>query len=69
MPVHRRQRYKTGLGLIIDVRRIAADESWADVTITDPGGVSWTKRQRLTHGELPFAAELVAGYPLVEVGE
>jgi hypothetical protein len=69
MTLHRHQRYRTDQGLVIDVNRVAHDESWADVTVTDPGGSSWTKRQRLAHGELPFGAELVVGYPLVAVTE
>ncbi len=57
MAIQRHQRYQTKMGLIIEVRRLASDLAWADITVTDQNGVSWTKRQRLREGELPFAAE------------
>jgi len=48
-------------GLLVAVRRVARDRSWADVEVHDPASPSvlaWRKRQPLRGGQLPFAAEL-----------
>lgn len=34
-------------GVAIEVRRVAADGSWADVRCVPPDGKPWTKRQKL----------------------
>jgi len=48
-------------GLLVAVRRVARDRSWADVEVHDPNrpkALAWRKRQPLRGGQLPFAAEL-----------
>ncbi len=57
--MHKGQRYISGLGMRFRVNKVAHDDSWVDVTVTDPVGNSWPKRQRLVRGEFPFAVELV----------
>lgn len=53
------ERYRSGLGLTLDIHRVAKDGAWADVTVTDPGGTSWRKRQRLRDGTFPFGVQRV----------
>jgi hypothetical protein len=31
----------------VQVMRVAKDETWADIRVTQPSGYSWTKRQPL----------------------
>jgi len=50
------ETYVTDDGMRIDVTRVAADHSWADITVTQRGGASWNKRQPLQDGELPYKA-------------
>lgn len=47
-------------GLLVAVRRVARDRSWADVEVHDPNRptvLAWRKRQPLRGGQLPFAVE------------
>lgn len=41
-------------GSRVEVKRVAADHSWADVKVTRPDGISWIKRQPLNGGRLPY---------------
>lgn len=41
-------------GTRIEVKRVASDHSWADIKVTQRSGASWSKRQPLRDGELPF---------------
>lgn len=53
-------------GTRITINRCARDGSWADITVTQPHGASWRKRQPLRAGRLPFDAvrvEELAGDP------
>src|SRR3954447_9173400 len=45
-------------GSRVEVKRVAADHSWADVKVTQPGGASWSKRQPLRGGRLPYEGAL-----------
>ena len=63
--------YSPQFGTTILVRRVAADRSWADITVQDgrttgtvPGTVmSWNKRQVLTDGKFPYEVEEVMTTP------
>jgi hypothetical protein len=41
-------------GSRVEVKRVAVDHAWADVKVTQPGGASWSKRQPLADGRLPY---------------
>lgn len=56
----------------VQVRRVARDGTWADIRVTTREGASWTKRQPLNDGRMPYLvrdiAELIAaGVPLAAV--
>jgi len=38
----------------VQVRRVARDGSWADIRVTTRQGATWTKRQPLTDGRMPY---------------
>ena len=42
-------------GVDIGITRVAADGTWADITVSPPSGAGWTKRQ-----PLPFPSDFVA---------
>jgi hypothetical protein len=46
------------LGYLIRVTRVAKDQTWADVVFHVDGG-SWSKRQHLVDGRLPYEVEEV----------
>lgn len=53
------------VGARVQIRRVARDNSWADIRVTDLRGASWTKRQPLRDGRLPYSvrniADLISG--------
>src|SRR3954467_2412383 len=48
------EQYVLQDGTMIEVKRVAVDHAWADVKVTQPGGASWSKRQPLSGGRLPY---------------
>lgn len=48
------EQYVLDDGTRIEVKRVAADSAWADLSLTQTGGASWSKRQPLRDGELPY---------------
>lgn len=58
-PVQNGDVFTSAEGFTIVVRRTARDLSWADIKVVQPNGATWTKRQSLRNGQLPYAAERV----------
>jgi hypothetical protein len=59
--------YACDIGTVV-IRRMARDLSWADIKVVQPHGASWTKRQPLRAGQLPFPARSIVSSGVVPAG-